>query len=115
MPRQGGNYVPPDLLLEYIQIQRRLGAALTRDQRHNAKAGGGTYGAYKRTSKPAILTQSRRIGSSPQLTGMKSKPSILDGGKAVQSPKTVQLAKLQRLRAGAVRENSDMPPRPGFG
>jgi hypothetical protein len=44
MPRQGGNYVPPDPLLERIQIRRRLRTTPTRDQRHYGKLSGGFAG-----------------------------------------------------------------------
>jgi hypothetical protein len=40
MPRQGSNHIPPDLLLEHIEIRRRFRTTLTGDQRHNVKTGG---------------------------------------------------------------------------
>jgi hypothetical protein len=52
MPRQGSNYVPPDPLLERIQIRRRLRTTLARNQGHNGKAGGGLTG---HTNEPLRL------------------------------------------------------------
>jgi hypothetical protein len=48
MPRQGGNYVPPDPLLKRIQIRWRLRTTLTRNQGHNGELSSGFAGHLKR-------------------------------------------------------------------
>jgi hypothetical protein len=40
MPLQGGNHVPPNPLLERVEIRRRLWATMTGNQGDNGKAGG---------------------------------------------------------------------------
>jgi hypothetical protein len=48
MPRQSGNHVPPDPLLERIQVRRRLRTTPTRDQGHYGKLSSGFAGHLKR-------------------------------------------------------------------